>query len=93
MATRVLEALSFDNTFARLPEAFYAKLNPTPFSDPPYLVSFNPSAAALIDLDPSESRRPEFPGVLEEACWRLAWSRWSCYFRPSIQGVYPAIRR
>ena len=47
MSLRRLEDLAFDNTYARLPEAFYAKLNPTPFSEPPYLVSFNPSAAAL----------------------------------------------
>jgi protein adenylyltransferase len=60
---RRLEELSFDNTYARLPEAFYAKLNPTPFSSPPYLVSFNPAAAELIDLDPEEATRPEFAGV------------------------------
>lgn len=58
-----LEELSFDNSYARLPEAFYAKLNPTPFAEPPYLVSFNPSAATLIDLDPDQAKRPEFAGV------------------------------
>ena len=63
MANRSLETLFFDNTYARLPEAFYAKLNPTPFSEPPHLVSFNPAAAALIDLDPKEAKRPEFAGV------------------------------
>ena len=63
MIRRSLETLSFDNTYARLLEAFYARLNPTPFSDPPYLVSANPDAAALIDLDPDEMRRPEFVGV------------------------------
>ena len=63
MAGRSLETLAFDNTYARLPEAFYAKLNPTPFSEPLYLVSFNPAAAELIDLDPNETKRPEFAGV------------------------------
>ncbi|HEY5626602.1 MAG TPA: protein adenylyltransferase SelO family protein, partial [Nitrospira sp.] len=63
MAGRSLEALQFDNSYARLPEAFYAKLNPTPFSDPPYLISFNAAAADLIDLDPGEAKRPEFAGV------------------------------
>ena len=63
MGNRQLETLVFDNTYARLPAAFYAKLNPTPFSSPPYLVSFNPTAAALIDLEPSEAKRPEFAGV------------------------------
>ena len=60
---RTLEDLRFDNTYAKLPEAFYAKLNPTPFSTPPHLISFNPAAAALIDLDPEEATRPEFAGV------------------------------
>jgi hypothetical protein len=60
---RALERLLFDNTYARLPEAFSAKLNPTPFDSPPYLVSFNPAAAELIDLDPMEAARPEFAGI------------------------------
>ena len=60
MGLHRLEELAFDNTYARLPEAFYAKLNPTPFTDPPYLVGFNPAAAALIDLHPDEHQRPEF---------------------------------
>jgi hypothetical protein len=60
MTGRTLERLSFDNTYARLPEAFYSKLNPTPFSDEPYLVSFNAAAAGLIDLDPQKAERPEF---------------------------------
>jgi hypothetical protein len=60
MTRRTLETLAFDNSYARLPDAFYAKLNPTPFSDEPYLVGFNVAAAALIDLDPQEAERPEF---------------------------------
>jgi len=60
---RKLTDLSFDNSYARLPAVFYAKLSPTPFSEPPYLVSFNPAAAELIDLDPEEAERPEFAGV------------------------------
>ncbi|MGQ0809893.1 MAG: protein adenylyltransferase SelO [Nitrospiraceae bacterium] len=63
MNTRSLETLSFDNTYARLPEAFYAKLNPTPFSLPPYLVHANRAAAELIDLDPEQFTRPEFAGI------------------------------
>lgn len=56
---RKLEELEFDNTYARLPEAFCSRLAPTAFPNP-YLVSFNPDAAALIDLDPDEAARPEF---------------------------------
>jgi len=57
---RSLETLQFDNTYARLSPAFYARLAPTPFTCPPHLVCFNTDAAALIDLDPTEVQRPEF---------------------------------
>src|SRR5712691_5118585 len=60
-ALRTLETLQFDNTFARLPEVFYAKVTPTPLKNP-FLVSFNPDVAALLDLDPGEAKRPEFAG-------------------------------
>jgi len=63
MAGRTLESLSFDNTYARLPGAFYAKLNPTPFESPPYLIHANRAAAELLDLDPDQFTRPEFAGV------------------------------
>jgi uncharacterized protein YdiU (UPF0061 family) len=63
MLHRPLEELTFDNTYSRLPQAFYAKLNPTPFSSAPYLVSFNPATAALLDLNPEEAARPEFARV------------------------------
>ena len=70
MNKRSLETLSFDNTYARLPEAFYAKLNPTPFGSPPYLVHANPAAVDLIDLDPDQFTRPEFAGLF--GCSMLA---------------------
>ncbi|MBI5316396.1 MAG: YdiU family protein [Nitrospirae bacterium] len=63
MLHRPLEELTFDNTYSRLLQAFYAKLNPTPFSSAPYLVSFNPATAALINLNPEEAARPEFAAV------------------------------
>ncbi len=56
---KTLENLRFDNTFARLPEAFYRRVKPTPLPAP-YLVSFNKAAAELIGLDPAEAARPEF---------------------------------
>ncbi len=59
---RALEELTFDNTYARLPEVFYARVEPTPLPNP-FLVSFNPDAALLLDLDPDEAKRPEFAGV------------------------------
>jgi len=63
MTRRTLETLSFDNTYARLPQAFYARLNPTPFSATPYLVHANPAAAELIELEPEEFARPEFAAL------------------------------
>jgi len=63
MAGRTLETLSFDNSYARLPEAFYARLNPTPFNSTPFLVHANRAAAELIDLDPQQFARPEFAGL------------------------------
>jgi uncharacterized protein YdiU (UPF0061 family) len=63
MGRRTLETLSFDNSYARLPEAFYARLNPTPFSSAPFLVHANRAAAELIDLDPEQIARPEFAGL------------------------------
>jgi uncharacterized protein YdiU (UPF0061 family) len=56
MAT--LESLRFDNGFARLPEAYYSRVCPTPVPAP-YLVCYSPDALALLDLDPSEMARPE----------------------------------
>jgi serine/tyrosine/threonine adenylyltransferase len=63
MVMRTLEQLLFDNTYARLPDSLYARVTPTPFQHPPYLVHANPAAAELIDLDPGEFRRPECAAV------------------------------
>jgi serine/tyrosine/threonine adenylyltransferase len=60
MAT--LEHLTFDNTYARLPETFRHRVDPTPVPDP-YLIAFNADAAALIGLDPAEAARPEFTAM------------------------------
>jgi uncharacterized protein YdiU (UPF0061 family) len=56
---RSLEELTFDNSFSRLPDVFYQRVKPMAFPNP-HLVSFNPAAAELIDLDPGEVKRPEF---------------------------------
>jgi uncharacterized protein YdiU (UPF0061 family) len=57
MAT--LQTLSFDNSYARLPAEFWDRVAPTPVPDP-YLVAFNPTAAALIDLPPETINDPHF---------------------------------
>jgi serine/tyrosine/threonine adenylyltransferase len=54
-----LDQLNFENTFARLPDGFHSRLNPTPLPAP-YLVSFNANAARLIDLDRAEMSRTDF---------------------------------
>lgn len=54
-----LENLKFDNTYARLPETFFRRVQPTALPEP-YLVNFNEKAAELIGLDPAEAQRPEF---------------------------------
>lgn len=54
-----LDALAWDNTYARLPEQFHQRVRPTPLPSPT-LVSFNAAAAALIDLDPAAAGDPAF---------------------------------
>jgi hypothetical protein len=56
---RSLEHLRFENTYARLPERFFARLNPTPFQSPPQLVHANPVAAELLDLESDQFSRSE----------------------------------
>lgn len=56
---QTLEQLNFLNSFVRLPEGLFAKVNPTRLPNP-RLVSFNPDAARLIDLHPEEGLRPDF---------------------------------
>ena len=47
----------------RLPSAFYRSVNPTPLAAP-YLVSICDDAAALLDLDPSQTRSEVFLQML-----------------------------
>ncbi|KAA3651326.1 MAG: YdiU family protein [Proteobacteria bacterium] len=54
-----LDALPFDNSFARLPEAFYTRLAPWGLPEP-RLVAVSEAAAALIGLPPAETATPAF---------------------------------
>ena len=54
-----IDELKFDNSYSRLPQGFGTTLLPTPIPHP-YLVSFNPHSASLIDLDPNEVYSPNF---------------------------------
>ncbi|TVY02019.1 protein adenylyltransferase SelO [Cohnella terricola] len=49
---------NFDNSYARLPELFYTKLNPAPVGAPRIAV-FNRPLAASLGLDPLELQGPE----------------------------------
>ncbi len=46
-----LNRAHWTNSFARLGEAFYSQVRPTPFSRPTWMVHFNADAAALLGLD------------------------------------------
>ena len=48
----------FDNSYARLPEHFFARLSPTPVADP-RLVEVNDALAGQLGLDPALLRSPE----------------------------------
>ena len=49
---------SFDHSYAGLPQAFHARVNPTPVREP-RLVIFNPALAASLGLDPEALRGDE----------------------------------
>jgi uncharacterized protein YdiU (UPF0061 family) len=51
---KTLDALQFDNRFARLGDAFSTEVLPEPL-DEPRLVVASPAAMALLDLDPVEA--------------------------------------
>lgn len=77
-ATRTLEELNFDNTFVReLPSdpvlvnetrrvtgALFTPVSPTPTGSEPYLMAYSDEVCKLLDLDPTECERPEFPIVM-----------------------------
>jgi len=53
----------YDNSYSRLPEHFYSRVDPTPVPEP-YLVHLNPEAASLIGLDPAQFTKTELAEVL-----------------------------
>ncbi|HEY0425190.1 MAG TPA: protein adenylyltransferase SelO family protein, partial [Rhodopila sp.] len=55
--------ISFDNSYARLPDRFYARLNPTPVAEPK-LVRVNAALAETLGIDPAELASPEGVAVL-----------------------------
>src|SRR6188768_4510759 len=55
--------LRFDNTYARLPERFYARVAPTPVRAP-RLVKLNRGLASLLGADVERLESPEGAAVL-----------------------------
>ena len=60
---KTLEQLTFNNSYARLPEIFYDHVATAPLSNQ-HLINFNPSAAGLINLASSESVRTDFVDLI-----------------------------
>ena len=57
-ADRMPDGFRFDNTYASLPERFYARLDPTPVAAP-RLVRVNAALAERLGLDPDALASPE----------------------------------
>ncbi|HEY0265243.1 MAG TPA: protein adenylyltransferase SelO family protein, partial [Rhizomicrobium sp.] len=55
--------LKLENHYARLPEEFYTRMPAEKAGEQPRLIHANPSAAALIDLDPAVFGDPRFTQV------------------------------
>jgi serine/tyrosine/threonine adenylyltransferase len=53
----------FDNSYARLPERFYARVNPTPVAAPG-LIKVNPALARGLGLDPEALASPQGVEIL-----------------------------
>ena len=61
--TEAVELFAFDNSYARLPERFFARLAPTPVSAP-RLVRLNEKLARHLELDPAKLAAPEGVEIL-----------------------------
>jgi uncharacterized protein YdiU (UPF0061 family) len=62
-APTLVRPIPFDNTYARLPERFYARLDPTPVAAP-RLVRLNTALAEQLGLDPGALRSPDGVAML-----------------------------
>jgi uncharacterized protein YdiU (UPF0061 family) len=61
--TEAVEFLAFDNSYARLPDRFFARLRPTPVAAP-RLVRLNEDLARHLGLDPQKLATPEGVEIL-----------------------------
>ncbi len=58
-----IEDLNFEQNYLKLDEEFYSFTTPTPL-EKPYLISFNPQVAKLINLDEASAQDPLFVELL-----------------------------
>ena len=58
-----MNPIAFDNSYARLPERFYAAVAPTPVAAP-RLIRLNAPLAAQLGLDPDWLKGPEGVAML-----------------------------
>ncbi len=59
---KTLEQLTFDNSYARLPEIFHSSHQPRGLKDQ-HLIHFNNDVANLLELDANESSRDDFVDI------------------------------
>lgn len=62
MLARTLDELRFRNSYARLPDVFYTRLEPQPVRNP-RLLHANADVARMIGLDPIMFEQPEFTEI------------------------------
>src|ERR1700730_16260823 len=90
--TEAVDLLAFDNSYARLPDRFFARLPPTPVTAP-RLVRLNEKLAWHLRLDPGKLATPEGVEILAGnrfkpsgpvVRWpRLYWGQFSDLWRPN----------
>jgi len=61
--TEAVDFFAFDNSYARLPDRFFARLRPTPVAAP-RLVRLNKKLAWHLELDPGKLAAPEGVEIL-----------------------------
>jgi uncharacterized protein YdiU (UPF0061 family) len=61
--TEAVEFFAFDNSYARLPDRFFARVAPTPVASP-HLVRLNDKLAWHLELDPGKLASPEGVDIL-----------------------------
>ena len=61
--TEAVDFFAFDNSYARLPDRFFARLRPTPVAAP-RLVWLNKKLAWHLELDPGKLAAPEGVEIL-----------------------------